>query len=80
MVKAVPCLSPAGWRKGGAIPVAIVIREIGEEVTGKCASIGAENVCLLSDIIFDKKGVFRGNRKETVAADNPPEELMTATW
>ena len=29
------------------MPVAIVTREAGEEVTGKCASIDAENVCLL---------------------------------
>ena len=69
------------------MPVAIVIRETGEEVTGKCTSIDAKNACLLWGIISDKKGCFRGDGKKavaaaavTVAADDPSKELMTASW
>ncbi|MBI4281938.1 MAG: hypothetical protein HY672_00405 [Chloroflexi bacterium] len=63
--------------------VKILIKETGETITGKFASLEADTVGLFSGIMSDKKGGFRGCGKKrvfeaaavTVTADDPSKEL-----
>ncbi|HXH12421.1 MAG TPA: hypothetical protein VNP04_21965 [Alphaproteobacteria bacterium] len=63
--------------------VKVVIKETGETITGKFASLEADKVSLYAGIMPDKKGRFRGCGKKRVfdmaavmlAADDPDKEL-----
>lgn len=63
--------------------VKVVIKETGETITGKFASLEAGKVGLFSGIMSDKKGGFRGCGKKrvldvdavTVTADDPDREI-----
>jgi hypothetical protein len=63
--------------------VKVVIKETGETITGKFASMETDKVGLFSGIMADKKGGFRGCGKQrtfeavavTVTADDPGREL-----
>lgn len=63
--------------------VKVLIKETGETITGKFASLEADKVGLFSGIMSDKKGGFRGCGKKqvfeaatvTVTADDPAKEL-----
>lgn len=63
--------------------VKVIVKESGQAVTGKFASIEGGKVGLFSGIMSDKKGGFRGCGKKTVfeaalvtvSADNPATEL-----
>ena len=63
--------------------VKVVIKETGETITGKFASLEADKVGLFSGIMSDKKGGFRGCGKKrvfevaavTLTADDPDKEL-----
>ncbi|MBI4198618.1 MAG: hypothetical protein HY533_05870 [Chloroflexi bacterium] len=63
--------------------VKIVVKEAGETLTGKFASLEGGKVALFSGIMSDKKGGFRGCGKKrgfeasavTVTADQPEKEI-----
>ncbi len=63
--------------------VKVVIKDTGQTITGKFASLEVDKVGLFSGIMSDKKGGMRGCGKKTVfeaarvtvTADDPAKEL-----